>query len=640
MAATIKTTLTDNSKEWVAELKARFIAAGGSAEGFEAHLESLNKELDSRQAAKATQQIKKLADEFAHADPMAAALAETEERVARQTKKMGAAMDAAGFDAKEAAEQMERYRASAERAGAAASAVKPANLSGGLRGFTASGITAAASSITALASSIPLIGQAVRMSYHAVEAMGEVSPKFATLKKSIDGIAESAVIAGQRFAVMDFGSKKIEQVSWLLDGMGKRIERMPFLFEDMNVATLKAKATVQDWLGMETAATHELLAGLKAVNAARDAELAAIKRAAEIVESTKNVEAVRAANRKAEHDVAVQAWAESLDSHAAINNAIREEAAALEKKRTTDKVSEEDARASLAKTAALQARLRRLDAEWDAKKKADDAELKAKGEAAAAEKVAKAKQTNDEIVAAEKAHLASMQSAHEEFHKKKFEAAQAAKAAEIQLEVNAAKAKADLLAKRAEQHQGNAAFLVGGQDPRAVAKQVADNRKKQAMDAYGKANSKDYMRFKNASNSIKGELKNIDRPDSAKGQKERKRLLEAKRFNDRKAAAFVREQKQVGMKARGQGFRDAVRGNVGSDEVVGAQQDLANKVINQGESTGKLNQSQAEVLRAATGVLQRQQAEQRAIADDLENTKQTLRSMMLGGGKSPRQAGR
>ena len=64
MAAEIKVKVTDNSPEWVAALKARFIEGGGAAEDFEGHLESLNNELDSRQAAKAAQQIKKLADEF------------------------------------------------------------------------------------------------------------------------------------------------------------------------------------------------------------------------------------------------------------------------------------------------------------------------------------------------------------------------------------------------------------------------------------------------------------------------------------------------------------------------------------------------------------------------------------------------
>lgn len=62
MSATITTKLTDNSKEWAAQLKKQFLDAGGSAADFELHLEALNKELASREAKRFTEDIKHLAD--------------------------------------------------------------------------------------------------------------------------------------------------------------------------------------------------------------------------------------------------------------------------------------------------------------------------------------------------------------------------------------------------------------------------------------------------------------------------------------------------------------------------------------------------------------------------------------------------
>jgi hypothetical protein len=101
------------------------------------------------------------------------------------------------------------------------------------------------------------------------------------------------------------------------------------------------------------------------------------------------------------------------------------------------------------------------------------------------------------------------------------------------------------------------------------------------------------------------------------------------------------KQKQGNRQARQQGFRDVLSGKGSSEDIAKAQQSLANGVINQGEATGKLNRSSAEALREATRVLTEQQSEQRAIAADLEMTKQQLRQLQgQGSSKSRRQAGR
>lgn len=64
MSATIKTTLVDNSKEWSDQLRKRFLEAGGSADDFEDHIAALNRELESRAAKRAADDIKALADEI------------------------------------------------------------------------------------------------------------------------------------------------------------------------------------------------------------------------------------------------------------------------------------------------------------------------------------------------------------------------------------------------------------------------------------------------------------------------------------------------------------------------------------------------------------------------------------------------
>ena len=79
MPATITTTLTDNSKEWVDTLKKRFDEGGVAAEDFEETLEGVNKELGSRKAKEQADQLKQLADEL-DGTATAAAKLEQEER--------------------------------------------------------------------------------------------------------------------------------------------------------------------------------------------------------------------------------------------------------------------------------------------------------------------------------------------------------------------------------------------------------------------------------------------------------------------------------------------------------------------------------------------------------------------------------
>lgn len=68
MAATIQVNVKDNSKEAMESLKKRFEATGVEAKKLDGNLEELGKELESRKAATATEDVKKLADELLRAE--------------------------------------------------------------------------------------------------------------------------------------------------------------------------------------------------------------------------------------------------------------------------------------------------------------------------------------------------------------------------------------------------------------------------------------------------------------------------------------------------------------------------------------------------------------------------------------------
>ena len=67
MAATITTTLKDNSKEWADALKSQFAAAGISADAVGDKFEAVGKELDARKLTEYQQAVKRMADEVQNA---------------------------------------------------------------------------------------------------------------------------------------------------------------------------------------------------------------------------------------------------------------------------------------------------------------------------------------------------------------------------------------------------------------------------------------------------------------------------------------------------------------------------------------------------------------------------------------------
>lgn len=629
MAATIKTTLTDNSKEWVEELKARFIEGGGSAKGFEKHLEDLNGELQSREAAKASAAIKKLADEFEQASPMARALGIAEDKVTEQTHKMGKALDGAGFDADAAAKKLDQYRASAERAGAAAGSVKPSvpggSSGGGMGGITASGVTAVSTAVGATVVALKAMVEVGKKAYDAISTLAETSPAFATLKTKLDGVAGSAITAAQRFAATDFGSGLIKSANTQLTAMGQGLEALPTLWQDLRTIGHATMADIEEGLGMETVNRRKVISMIQEENAELEKKLAALRQEAALATSDANAQAVRAANVKAANDAEMLASVARMTDRNAVVEAILEEGHALERKRKAGTLTDDAARASISKTAALQAQLRKVEADEENKKKVRQDARKAQFEAEEAARIAKIKQSEEEITANEKKEIEARKAAFGAALRDKVEAALKAQEAANQAADEGKKAAAEKLAKGAQEHKGSAEYLLQNQSATAVARQVAKDRGEAAMNEFGTKNREEYQKYKKASKALASEIAMTDEPD------EKKRLMDAKRFNDQKYKGIERQQQAIGRDARQQGFRDVIRGDVTGDEVAEAQSRLAKNVIDHGEQTGRLSKAAAETLRAATDALLAQQAEQRRIVEELGATKDTLRQLLFNG---------
>lgn len=96
MAATIQVNVKDNSKEAMESLKKRFEATGVEAKKLDGNLEELGKELESRKAATATEDVKKLADELLRAEHAASEAGIAEAKLhdeMMQTARAAAAQD-------------------------------------------------------------------------------------------------------------------------------------------------------------------------------------------------------------------------------------------------------------------------------------------------------------------------------------------------------------------------------------------------------------------------------------------------------------------------------------------------------------------------------------------------------------------
>lgn len=231
-------------------------------------------------------------------------------------------------------------------------------------------------------------------------------------------------------------------------------------------------------------------------------------------------------------------------------------------------------------------------------------------------KLALAKQVSSQAVADQKAED-DRQSQSGQADRERRAGIEQETAERITLAKREVSANADLTATPVAQQTGDAAGLILAQTPQAFADQHRED------DRPAKRNSRQLA-------SQVGRVSDPEEtqaPDASNTQHD---------FNMNRLGT---DDRQAGHQARLRGFRDVVTGTASSEDLSEAQQNLANSVINQGQSTGRLNRSMAETLREATRVLANQQGEQRAIAQDLEQTKQILQQLLeRGAPKSRNQA--
>ncbi len=631
MAATIKVNLADNSKEWVAELKARFVEGGGAADAFESHLSALNQELESSGAGNAARELKALTSELQNARSTVSSMLEAQRQLQDQTTDLQAQFRSLNGEVHGAADQLDNFKASlkhaeqaSESAGASLNKATGSSVSSNL-----ASICGGASQLIGAFQQIAQVGQQV---YGAISKLGETIPQFAELKGAIDGIGSSATTAFERFAATDFGSGAIQATVTHLGKMGQGLEALPTFWQDVRTIAHSTAAEIEESLGVEVSSHRLVLNAIRDENAALEAKLALARQQKAIAESTQTAEAaldaIRKAAAQADERSAISRITNGMEAAKLINAEIK----AIEARGKAGTLTAQEATASVNKVAALRAQLAKIQADQAAKEQAFLAQNRAQAEAFEAAKVAQARKTAEKVAAEELKAIKEHEAAARKARDDAFKAEQKAVADRLALAQQELKAKQELLAKSAEQQKGNAASLLGGQNVLAVAKEVGKHREREANERFVQENRPAYAKAKKESQRI---------GEAIRAGTATKDMVKEKRKHDATMRTLKQKQKLGNRQARQQGFREVLSGKGDGEDISKAQQSLANGVINQGESTGKLNKSTAEALREATRVLSEQQAEQRAIAADLDLTRQQLRQLQgQGSSKSRRQAGR
>ncbi|MDB5338401.1 MAG: hypothetical protein JWN70_4020 [Planctomycetaceae bacterium] len=621
MPATIKVNVADNSREWVADLKARFLEGGGAADEFEAHLEALNDELASRKARKAAEDIKALADEFEAATPEAQALAASEAKLAAEFQKCAA-------EARQSARVLQAYVNSiqdvdkaARAAGKSVGWVAPPTLG--------SRLSAAIANFNQVRAALGVVSEVAGKAYAAISKLAETNSKFAELKSSIDGLEGSLRKAADEFAASDFGGSSLQTSSDVVKYYGECIEALPSLWRNVEVVFNSYQAEVLEGMWLQADRQRQLISLANEEEFAIRARLELAKKEAESKASNLQFERIRTTVSKANQDTVDARNIAALQTEAQVIAAIKEEEARLKEKQETSKVTEEVAVAAIARLAALNAQRRKIQDEEVAKLKQERAEAAAKAKKDLEDKVAQTKKAEQEITAAKKKAEEERWDAWREMNARRQEAEAKAAAERVQMAEAEAQQKKAAFEKSADQQKGNAGSLLGMIRPQDVARQVADKKGRQAFDNY-KNN------LAQASSNKRDTDKRI-RTLRKKGIRPSKALLAESKTYGKVLSDLKRGPKQAGIKARQQGYKEVMAGHGDSKDIAEAQQTLTDNVIKNGFSTGQLSKNQALALREAARVLIEQQRDISAANDEINKVQRALASM--GGGKPPGNPG-
>lgn len=592
MSATIKTTLVDNSKEWADTLKARFMEAGGKAEDFEAHLESLHKELAARDARNAAQDIKKLADEIEAAHP------ETK-RLREETAKLESEFKAFSDDLAEQTKRMESYKNQVRQTGEVKAqssrswtefAAKGAVVLTSLRGLT--------EGAKKTWQGIKFMSEQGAEGFQALEAAG--NRLGASLMNNLKSKEFTQIGKSISLAVEGVATPAIEKLTWGIGKAGAAVSSLVDGFASLGGVDLQK-------------ARDEMEATAKAATEAA-------KLQESMATSRKNAEQVFASYQKASQQIEEQRSIARLETEHEVIAAIKDQEIAVYKLRNAAVLKDGEEQAALAKLVALRQQYYKVIDDRDAKIKQQNEETKKRIEEEKRLKIEAEKKVADE-------ELAQLKKIAEERWKSMMEQVEARQEAEkkaaaerVALEKMEAEAKAANLAKRADAQQGNAQAFVGGMNPQMVARNVAANRQQQAMQDYANQNAAKYLQAKQYVQKHASQMK------FGGGTANQKKAY----ANAQKVMRDMQKaMKAAGTKARRMGFRDTMQGKAGSNELANAQQQMADKVIDNGVATGRINQEQAASLREATKRLIEQQRQLRALEEEVRNT--TMQLQQLGG---------
>lgn len=625
MPATIKVNVADNSREWIADLKARFLEGGGAADDFEAHLQALNNELASRRARKAAEDINALADEFEAATPEAQELAASEVKLAAEFQKCAA-------EARQSARVLQAYVNSvqdvdkaARAAGKSVGGVAPPTLG--------SRLSSAISNFNQVREALGVVSEVAGKAYAAISKMAETNAKFAELKASIDGLEGSLRKAADEFAASDFGGSSLQAASDVAKYYGECIEALPSLWRNVGVVFNSYQAEVLEGIGLQADRQRQLISLAHEEEFAIRERLELAKKEAESKASNLQFERVRATVSKANLDAVDARNIAALETEAQVIAAIKEEEARLKEKQKADKVTEEVAVATIARLAALNAQRRKIQDEEVAKLKQERAEAAARVKKDLEDKVAQTRKAEQEITAAKKKAEEERWDAWREMNARRQDAEAKAAAERMQLAETEAQQKKAEFEKSAEHQKGNAATVLNMIRPQDVARHVADKKGNEAFNAY---HQKHVMEAAKASLGKKETDKRI-RALKNLGIKPPKVMVDQSRAYAKTVGDFKRGRQLAGTAARQQGYKDVMAGRGDSKDIAEAQQSLTDNVIKNGFSTGQLSKNQALALREAARVLIEQQRDINAANEEINQVQRALAAM--GGGKPPGNPG-
>ncbi len=547
MAATIKTTLVDNSKEWADAIRKQFLDAGGDAAELEKHLEAMQEEMDARQAEAYRKQIKALASELDGTADEARKLAEEAKRI--QDLKIDEA-------------QWNRFHAKVSTAFTAMKA-----------GFEIA----------------KKAGETVRwLGENGSESMKRLEGAVGKIGEAFVGLSNSPTVT--RFITQV--SKGIEEY------VVPAIEKIPAAWNATSDSISMAITSAGEFFGVMEEGSTQMIADMR--RAQDEADALALKQAemAKLLAQREEAEKVIAAEKRRRHEADEAAGIASINNIDQIIQLEKLEHEQLRALAATRQITDEEKAASLRKLQMLDQQRRKIEAEEMAKEREKAQKQIDEEQKAADERVEIERQAQADMIALNKWFIEQRQ-------------AEEKKAADerVKLAEQESERKRQAMERRAGQQQDNVAGMIQRMGPRAVARQVAEQRERDARDKFGLEHQQEFAAAKQ------------------RGDKDRMREL-------------YQEQKQAGTAARQRGFRDTIQGRAGSEEVINAQQHLANRMIDNQQQSGRLDKEFADTLKLATKNMADQARETQRLQQDMQQVKATQEALAGRGNNAQQRAQR